>query len=275
MTKSGIPILWYRADSLLHAEVLSSPLMDGKEWVVGREAAHTTLPSHLRQYETRSNDIVSATMLFCLVLMLIVIRQDRRNLTRRLKEFFFPTNSHKSKTVADASEEKHLRLMLGCLLVLLSALLFYFYAEKQWHPFLPGMSSIALTPIYAITILGYFACKNFMYQQVHDIFFTRSQQEQWNDTKTFLALAESFVLFPLTMIIIYADVSLQFVTYSGLLVIFLAKMALLLKHYLNFFRQKGGVLHFSLYLCALEIAPLLMLWVALVTITKGFTIYYY
>ncbi len=75
----------------------------------------------------------------------------------------------------------------------------------------------------------------------------------------FLSAMEGVALFPLVMLQIYFDISVQSAIIYAAVVLILVKILTIYKCFVIFFRQNGVVLQIILYFCALEIVPVLAL----------------
>ena len=70
---------------------------------------------------------------------------------------------------------------------------------------------------------------------------------------------EGLLLFPLVIMLAYADFPLHNALIYAFIVIIIVKLLLLYKAFIIFFRRNGVYLQIILYFCALEIVPLIVL----------------
>ena len=107
-----------------------------------------------------------------------------------------------------------------------------------------------------------------LYWGVGSVFFESKKIEQWSKSFLFLIAGEGLLLFPLVMLLSYFDISIRSAVIYTLIVVIFVKILTFYKTYLIFFQKKGLILQNFLYLCALEIVPLLILWGALLLINS-------
>ena len=100
------------------------------------------------------------------------------------------------------------------------------------------------------------------------IFFDSKKRGHWTWTQSFITALEGIALFPAVMLEVYFTPSIQNVAFYFVSIVILAKILTLYKCWSIFFRQKSIFLQIILYLCALEIVPMLALWGTLVMITN-------
>ena len=216
------------------------------------------------------NDGVTAVLLCCFVLTMMIIRNRQRKLGQQLRNFFTPTH----KAVVQPNEIEGLEpthLFLGLQLSLLVALLFYSYAQACLPLHAITFNHLILLGVYALVTFLMLVAKQCLYSFVHSVFFTSSQRRQWYRDASLLFAIESLLLFPLALLSVYFDLPYQT---AGLLLLFLllfVKILFLFKCFDAFFAKFYGVLHLFAYLCALEIAPIVLLWTILVELTHTLT----
>lgn len=112
--------------------------------------------------------------------------------------------------------------------------------------------------------LLYFGVKALLYAVVNWIFFDRKKNEQWNKSMLFLSSIEGIALFPMVMLSVYFNLSLQTTVVYTAIVVILVKLLAFYKSYLIFFRKTSVFVQSFLYFCALELMPLGSLWGVLV-----------
>ena len=130
-------------------------------------------------------------------------------------------------------------------------------------------SPYELSTIYFGVFVVYFLLKSIIYLLVNAIFFESKKNKQMLWTQSFIAALEGMAFFPVIVMQIYLDFSMQTVVYCFIFILVIAKLMTFYKCWVIFFRQVGVFLQIILYLCALEIIPLLILGGVLVTITNG------
>ena len=216
------------------------------------------------------NDGVTAVLLCCFFLTMMIIRNRQRKLGQQLRDFFTPAR----KTIVqptDIEGREFTHLFLGLQLSLLVALLFYSYAQACLPLHAITFNHLILLGIYALVTFLILVAKQCLYSFVHSVFFTPAQRRQWYRDASLLFAIESLLLFPLALLSVYFDLPYQT---AGVLLLFLllfVKILFLFKCFDAFFSKFYGVLHLFAYLCALEIAPIVLLWTILVELTHTLT----
>ena len=77
------------------------------------------------------------------------------------------------------------------------------------------------------------------------------------------------LLFPLVLLLIYFQISVQNAAFYFIFVLSFVKILTFYKSYIIFFKQKDYFLQIILYFCTLEMIPLSVLWTALMVITNS------
>ena len=140
----------------------------------------------------------------------------------------------------------------------LSALIVFFFLRNR-------LGDLMLSEQYAIIgalsglFVGYLLLKTFMYKLTGWVFFNGKKNEQWKKGFLFLMSTEGLLLFPLVILLAYADFPLHNALIYAFIVIIIVKLLLLYKAFIIFFRRNGVYLQIILYFCALEIVPLIVL----------------
>jgi len=213
-------------------------------------------PGTLPDYAMRSDNIISMLLLGCFVLLMISLRHSLGFIARQAKEFF---TSNEQDSIISTSNE----LLLQSFMVLMTCLLLSVginllaTADTTVHYTLSDQLSF-LPLLFAICV-AYFFAKWVVYMGVNVVFFGGKKSLQWSRVFFFINGIESLLLFPLIMLLVYFDMAYQKILICFILVLFLNKALLFYKSHNIFFKENGGLLQNFLYLCTLEIAPLLAL----------------
>lgn len=221
------------------------------------------------------SDAVTIALLVCLLLLLAIIRHSRKQLGARIQNFMFPSKD--VKTVMKMTDDNHkeaVRFLLALLASLMMALLFYSYAQTRWNVDLMPVTSLQLIAIYTGTALSIVLLKHLLYLIVHTTFFTYASRLLWREDYTLLFALESILLFPLGLMAVYLDLSPEMAAYLFIGLLLFVKILLFSKTFSTFFGKIHGTLHLFVYFCALEAAPLVLLWSTLVEITTRLTTFF-
>lgn len=221
------------------------------------------MPETLRQ-----TDCIIITLLLCLLLLMAFRRLHRSRLSDAVSNFFYPSNIQKNEV--HSAHQEGLRAIAAILFCLEGAVFTYAYTISQ------GFWSVNLSPwLFIAGTSGFFMLflilKQILYSMVHSVFFSKAQRQKWRDQYVFLFFAESLLLFPLLLAFIYLDINLKISLYGVALLLLFVKIMLLFKCFSTFFKKFYGILHLFVYFCALEVAPLVVLWTILVEITNRLT----
>jgi hypothetical protein len=98
------------------------------------------------------------------------------------------------------------------------------------------------------------------YTMVNSVFFDGKRNGQFLRSLLLLVATQGILFYPVVLLLVYFDLSIQTVVYYFLIVLFLGKIVVFYRAYVIFFRQNVFLLQIFLYFCALEIIPLLSLW---------------
>ena len=215
------------------------------------------------------NDIVAGSLLLCFAMLLLIIKADKNRLHTRIKEFFY-TDAKKNKPNADNTRGDGTKLFcLTALMALMLGLLFFCYAQSCYNIFVMPVSPIALLAIYVAAVLAILALKDMTRVFVHAVFFDKQERSVWRHNFALLMLMECTLLFPLTLVAVYFNITVEITAYALLVMLLFVKILLLFKAYTTFFVKSYGFIHLFMYFCALEVTPIAVLW-SLLTRTTTF-----
>lgn len=214
-------------------------------------------------YLFRNDNFVTITLLISFFLVVWVISCSRYFLSKQVKDFF---HERKRGNLFDERTRSELRGQIYLVFqtcFILGLLFFDFTQERQTEVFnqvspykILGMS-VAIFALYYLLKCGTYAF-------VNSIFFDRSQNERWNEAYMLSILALGIALLPVTLLVVYFDLGFYELTILFFSILALDKTLLLYKCSRIFFTYPWGALHLFLYFCTLEIAPLFILFRALV-----------
>jgi hypothetical protein len=243
---------FFQGDSLLHPEVK-----------VG-QSGFCGIP---RAYQLWRDEWVVLFVLVCFMLLAIIQKRIRKQLSSEAKEFFFPSKSITRKEKREKSFEQLIPIILAFILSIMGGLGVFMYTQKQLHLFLGQTSPYALIGVYIGIWMLYFILKNLMYAFVNWIFFDKDKRELWRKSYFFLFSAESILFFALIISTIFLNLSpaipLWIIVILGLLI----KLLHLYKVFQIFFPKIYGTLHLIVYFCTLEIMPLMAVFKVLIRVT--------
>ena len=244
--------LYYREsffanDSLLHPE-----LPGGQLGVAGDPVPYTV----------RSDDAITALLLFCFVMALVVFAHSRQYITHQLKDFFY-VRRHESYI----HPSSRFQLFLNVQTCLLLAIATFYYINRYVSDAFLLDQPYELIAIYFGLFVAYYGIKALAYSLVNSVFFGSKKNKQWIWDFNFIISLEGVALFPAVMLQIYFNLPLQSVVYYLIFTLVLTKILTFYKAWVIFFKQIGVYMQIILYLCALEIIPLLAVVGTVVLIT--------
>ena len=146
-----------------------------------------------------------------------------------------------------------------CLLSLTETLVSFVFTQHDagFFPF-HETPYILLLAFFALW-MAYFLAKRLASDFVNWIFFRREKIITWTRAYTFILVMESLFSVPVSLLAVFLPVPPRVMFLIVLVLIVLVKIVLLFKTYKIFFRKLYGVLHLFVYLCTLELTPLLVL----------------
>lgn len=234
---------FFERDSVYRTEV-SSP---------GYGAAGDPVP-----YMLRSDNMITLLLLLCFVVFSVSLARSKHFITRQLKNFFYTSHGDDDETIGETSGELRFQLFLvfvGCLLIALAGYLFVTDRIAQTFVLANDFQLVAL--LFG-AMVAYHGAKSLLYTVVNNVFFGSKKNIQYLKDSLFLNATMSVLLFPVVMLMIYFDLSVQNAIYFFGIVLIMVKILTFYKAWAIFFRQKGGVLQTFLYFCTLEVTPLLV-----------------
>lgn len=214
-------------------------------------------------YQFRNDNFVTITLLVSFLLVVWVITRSRHFLTEQVKDFFHERQRDKLFDERARSELRGQIYLVFQTCFILGLLFFDFTQERQTEVFNQVSPYIILGVSVGIFALYYLA-KTGIYAFVNSIFFERKACERWNEAYMLCVLALGLALLPVALLVVYFDLNFNEMSVVFLVILGLDKLLLLYKSSRIFFKQRWSIVHLFLYFCTLEIAPLFMLFRALV-----------
>ena len=242
---------FFSKDSLFHPE-----LTGGRLGVAGDPVP----------YSIASDNLITGLLLGCFILALLALAKSREFIIRQAKNFFYVQRANTTE-ITETSGELWVQMFLIVQTCLLFSVIFFSWQRTDVTDTFV-FDQYQVIGIYTGVIAGYFIFKMILYWGVGSVFFESKKIEQWSKSFLFLIAGEGLLLFPLVMLLSYFDISIRSAVIYTLIVVIFVKILTFYKTYLIFFQKKGLILQNFLYLCALEIVPLLILWGALLLINS-------
>ena len=207
-------------------------------------------------YNAQNDHIITLILLLCFVMAFISISSVRDFIARQTKNFFYGTRAE----ITETTNEWRFQLFLVFLTGLQLALLYYFYTLNYISDTFVLASQYHLIAIYLAIILGYFLFKMVAYSIVNGVIFDSKRNGQWIKQYMFITSVEGVLFFPDVILQAYFNLSARFVIIYFTIALILVKILTIYKCFTIFFQRNVVSLQIILYLCALEIVPMLLLW---------------
>lgn len=247
----------------------------------GNPSLHTELPN--RQvgmsvvslpYMLRNDDWMTGALFVCLVLLVYAYNKMRHRLRQMTREFFLSSHQHTGSFTVETSAEKSARRYMSFQLCMLGGVMIFGYSQNEFDYHLGQLSPHLLLITY---VVGFFLCvlsKRLLMRLVNWVFFPKTQQKAWNDINYYIITVESIVYFPLALVYVYFQIPYEAALALFFFILLILKILLAFKTYHIFFTKSYGLFHLFVYLCALEIMPLLVIWKTLVMLTESWIVKY-
>jgi len=236
---------YFEGDSLLHPEIRVRPSGYAAE----------SLP-----YRLWRDDWITGTLLLIFLLGVYLIHRSRKFFLLQAKNFFYPSNEMKNASLVETSISSDANFLSAFLLSIMGALVVFGYIQYEYGIFLGSVSPYVLLGVFVVGWLIYFIFRRMIYSFVNWIFFSKEQRRFFNEAYSFLLYLEAILIFPAILVAIYFNLPPLYCLFGALGLVILVKVLLTYKSYFIFFKNLFGSLHLIVYLCALEVAPLVIIW---------------
>ncbi len=120
-----------------------------------------------------------------------------------------------------------------------------------------------------VILLGCILLKYLLYFIVDRLYFSAEQHRLWMATYSFLITCQALAVMVAIYVAVYLDVKTQYVAFYLIFIAILFEILVINKQYRIFFSKKDHLFAYFLYLCTLEIVPLLLTWLTLTLVSKN------
>lgn len=224
-------------------------------------------------YQLGRDDYVTGSLLVCLLLLIYSLNHSRYQIVHQLREFFYPP--HERSIMRDPiSFAPLVTFSTMVMLSVMGGLIMFVVAQNNYNLFLSQVSPYLLLFIYMGTFFLLFFLKRMVQGFVGWVFFTPLQRDSWHQSVDLVGLLQSAAIFPLSMVFLYFRLSPFYAVLVLFGVVIAGKLMLAWRARTILFPRFSLVLHLFVYLCTLEIVPLLALWKILVFITEKLIVKY-
>lgn len=220
-----------------------------------------------RPYSLEKDNAIGVILLLCFLITSYILSKEKKFLSQRIKDFFYHrerSSIFNTSTISDIRFSIALTVQTS---ILAGVVFFYFFLKTspQLIDYSPPQT-ILLT--YIGVCLGYILIKWLMYHFIGWIFFNKTVVRSYLESYFTLIYYLGFLLFLLSLLLIYLNLSTFQCIIFSLFLILSTKILMLYKWFRFFFRQTHGLFFLILYFCALEIVPCLLLYQGLFQINK-------
>lgn len=215
----------------------------------------------------RTDNGISAILLFCFFLSAYILARSKRFLLQQFKDFF----SHRERiSIFVSSTVTDIRYLL--LLVLQTCILSGFCLFNCFDSETPENTGVfpplALTALYACCCLIYLFFKWVLYSFLGWVFFDKIKINLWLESYSTLLYFFGFALFPCVLLFVYLDLSIGFVFVMGLILMATTKILMFYKSLKLFSNNIYGLFLLILYFCAIEIMPFFLIYEGALQLNK-------
>ena len=218
------------------------------------------------------DDVTTTVLIACFMLAVVMFSRVRGFMSRQLRSFRYVLST--TSGIIDTPSENRAQLVLVVLTCVFLGVLYYFHVVTS-----VGDTFVLDTPhgviaIFVGIVMAYVVLKVLLYMLVGSIFFDRKRNVQWLHAYVFLLLLLCLFIMPAVFVMEFGVFPAYYVEIYFAFVLFLVKMMTIYRCDAIFFRQSVVRLQIILYLCALELIPLLALWAILSMVAQSLIINY-
>ncbi len=226
-------------------------------------APHAGMAGDPVPYQFRSDSLVTSLLMLSFFMAAWVISRSRRYLHKQIKDFFRHRDRENLFAERTESEMQGQAFLIFQTCLVLGTLFFDYTQECQTEVF----NQVSPYKILASSVgifCTFYLVKTILYHVVNSVFFNRKQRQQWSASYLLSILALGVALLPVSLLVVYFDLSLQHTAIVFIALLAVDKILLVYKCSRIFFNYPFGLLHLFLYFCTLEIAPIFVLFRILV-----------
>ena len=232
----------------------------------------TPVPGDPVPYTVGHDDTVGILLLTCFLIGIIAATFSRNVMLRHLKHFFYVPKS--IATTTTTAEEKHAQYFLMLNTILCIAIISLFHHKENSIADGNNASTLLNIGLYALITACSFVWRYIMYHCVNWTFFDKQRNEQWMQSWFFLSACEGILLLPAIILHTYSNLSLKNLIFYSLFIVIVTKFLAFYKCKTIFFKGIGGFMQIILYLCTLEIVPLIILCGVLIKTSNNLELYF-
>ena len=206
-------------------------------------------------YTITDDSLVNVVLLGSLLLFIVTLAKSLPFIIKQAKHFFQSAND--DNDISETSGELNIQFSMALLDCLLIGIVVYYYASHLFHFTLTSGSHAPIIAIFAGAFAVYFLLKVIAYTVVNLTLFDSKRNIRLLKALAFVMALQALLLFPVVLLQVYIGIEQRFVTFFCIFLFIFSKFLTFYKCWDIFFHRKSAYLQTFLYLCTLEIAPLL------------------
>lgn len=215
-------------------------------------------------YQFRKDDVVTSIILLSFFIMVWVIASSWQFVRSQLRDFFI---TRERPNLFAEREDTVLRgrsflVVQTCFLI---SLLFFTMTREYLPEVFAQLSPYVTLALATLVSSVYYVAKIAIYNIVNHTFFSPTKCRQWSDIYFVSILVTGCALLPVVLAVVFFDMPFEHTALACILLLGVIKSLLLYKCFRIFFSSLLGCVHLILYFCALEIIPLGILALSLVS----------
>lgn len=206
-----------------------------------------------------NDDSLIVILLACFFVLSSVLSDGDNFLGSILKSFFIPrADSHQ---ISRRLRSVYMRIGMIFVSFISLALLLSVYTSRMTGVVLPDMKMI----LFSLALLiGLYVVKQVLFWLVNWTFWGNQHAVLWHDSYSNWIVLLGIPLYLCALLSVFMDWSIDAIVWVSAISLVLAEFALFFRAFHIFFGKRYGVLQLFVYLCTLELMPLLFLGKALV-----------
>ena len=207
-------------------------------------------------YSMKQDIAITAIMLIAFLTLCYVFYHGRTLILNQIKTFL--SERERSNLFEETAREfRYQGFLVFHASIMLGVLLFGLFLQPAFaHSLHPKWQILGLSMIGCFL---FYILKMLLYDFINWVFFDKVKCKRWNEINILVISIQGLCFYAIACLCIYGNFDTNTGILSTLCVIILAKLLLFYKSFHIFFMNLRGLCHNILYLCTLEITPLLIL----------------
>lgn len=213
-------------------------------------------------YSIGNDNFILSLFIICLLCSAYVLRRDGNAIVERVKKmFYYKGQGAAYNTRVGISNVGN--TILYILLIAYSVIIIFGYQQQRGELHTAEASYIPFG-IYSAMCILFLVFKRLIYDIINRVLFSDAQAREWKESYFFTLQLTSFALLPLVATIILAP-SLSSIIFTIYLVTvgIICLIMLFIRCFNIIFNEKSYFFDIFLYLCAIELLPLGLMWRAI------------